>query len=177
MSTAEVARDMDVLRRAVGDDKLSFLGFSYGSALGQYYANMFPDRFRAIVVDGVINPRAWVGTAATAGQIQDDRLRSADGAYKALAEILRRCSAAGATRCAFSNKPMENFRVIAERLKNKPLTVDGERVTYAAFISMVLGALYEPTAGAEVTGLAAEVFKLTTPGYVPTKDSSPRRAT
>jgi pimeloyl-ACP methyl ester carboxylesterase len=170
MSTAEVARDMDVMRRAVGDSKLTYLGFSYGTALGQYYANMFPDRFRAIVVDGVINPRAWVGTAATAGQIQDDRLRSADGAYKALAEILRRCSAAGATRCAFSNKPMENFRVIAERLKNKPLTVDGERVTYAAFISMVLGALYEPTAGAEVTGLAAEVFKLTTPGYVPTKD-------
>ncbi|WP_304363132.1 alpha/beta fold hydrolase [Micromonospora sp. WMMA1996] len=40
-STAEVARDMDVLRRAVGDKKLSYLGFSYGTALGQYYANMF----------------------------------------------------------------------------------------------------------------------------------------
>jgi pimeloyl-ACP methyl ester carboxylesterase len=35
---------MDVLRRAVGDDKLSYLGFSYGTVLGQYYANMFPDR-------------------------------------------------------------------------------------------------------------------------------------
>ncbi|GAA0578235.1 alpha/beta hydrolase [Paractinoplanes ferrugineus] len=171
MSTAEVARDLDVMRRAVGDSKLTYLGFSYGTALGQYYANMFPDRFRAIVVDGVIDPRAWVGTASTAGRIQDDRLHSADGAYRALAEILRRCSAAGSTKCAFSAKPMENFRVLAERLKNKPLTVDGVTVTYAAFIGVVLGALYEPTAGAEVTGIAADLFELTTPGHVPGKDS------
>ncbi|MFD0539044.1 alpha/beta fold hydrolase [Actinomadura luteofluorescens] len=59
MSTAEAARDMDVLRRAVGDKKLSYLGFSYGTAIGQYYANMFPDRLRAVVVDGVINPVSW----------------------------------------------------------------------------------------------------------------------
>src|ERR1700753_485302 len=82
MSTAEVARDLDVMRRAVGDSKLTYLGFSYGTALGQYYANMFPDRFRAVVVDGVIDPKAWVGSTATSGQIQDDRLHSADGAWK-----------------------------------------------------------------------------------------------
>ncbi|GIM88433.1 alpha/beta hydrolase [Paractinoplanes toevensis] len=169
MSTAEVARDMDVMRRAVGDSKLTYLGFSYGTALGQYYANMFPDRFRAVAVDGVINPRAWVGTAKTAGQIQDDRLHSADGAYKALAEILRRCSAAGSTKCAFSASPMGNFRVIAERLKKKPLVVDDLTLTYAGFISMVLSALYQPDAGTEVTGLAAEVFALTTPGYRPSR--------
>jgi pimeloyl-ACP methyl ester carboxylesterase len=169
MSTAEVARDMEVMRRAVGDSKLSFLGFSYGTALGQYYANMFPDRFRAIAVDGVIDPQAWVGSARTEGQIQDDRLHSADGAWKALSEILRRCAAAGRTKCAFSQSPMRNFRVVAERLKRKPLTVDGQTVTYAGFIGMVMSALYAPSAGAEVTGLAAEVYQLTTPGYKPTK--------
>jgi len=95
MATAEVARDMDVLRRAVGDKRLTYLGFSYGTALGQYYANMFPDRVRAVTVDGVINPVSWVGTAATAGTIQDERLRSADGAYKALHEILVRCGKQG----------------------------------------------------------------------------------
>jgi pimeloyl-ACP methyl ester carboxylesterase len=56
MSTAEVVRDMDVLRRAVGDQKLSYLGFSYGTAIGRYYANMFPDRFRAITSTACSTP-------------------------------------------------------------------------------------------------------------------------
>ena len=168
MSTAEVARDMEVMRRAVGDHKLTYLGFSYGSALGQYYANMFPDRFRAIAVDGVIDPTAWVGSRATAGQVQDDRLRSADGAWKALQELLRRCDRAGSAKCAFAGSPLHRFRVLAERLKRRPLTVSGERITYAAFVSMTLGALYDTDAGAQVTDLAAALYRLTTPGYVPT---------
>ena len=44
MSTANVARDMDVLRQAVGDAQLSYAGVSYGTILGQTYANMFPNR-------------------------------------------------------------------------------------------------------------------------------------
>ena len=66
MSTAEVARDMDVIRRGVGDKRLSYLGFSYGSYLGQVYANLFPDRVRAVAIDGVLDPVAWAGTKATA---------------------------------------------------------------------------------------------------------------
>ena len=169
MSTAEVARDMDVMRRAVGDRKLTYLGFSYGTALGQYYANMFPDRFRAIAVDGVINPQAWVGTAATAGQVQDDRLRSADGAWKALAELLRRCGVAGKDKCAFSESPMRRFRELTERLKRSPLTVGGDTITYALFIGMVLSALYQPDAGDQVTALAAELYQMTTPGAAPSR--------
>ncbi|MCO8271296.1 alpha/beta hydrolase [Actinoplanes sp. TRM 88003] len=162
MSTAEVARDMDVIRRAVGDRKLSYLGFSYGTALGQYYANMFPDRFRAIAVDGVINPVAWVGAKSNA--VQDDRLRSADGAWRALHEILDRCNTAGATKCEFSGQAIRRFRVLTDRLKAKPLSVDGQKITYSMFVSMVLSALYDVHAGAEVTALAAAVWRLTTPG-------------
>jgi pimeloyl-ACP methyl ester carboxylesterase len=168
MSTAEVARDMDVMRRAVGDAKLTYLGFSYGTALGQYYAAMFPDRFRALAVDGVVDPKAWVGSAATAGQIQDDRLQSADGAWKALAEILRRCAAAGPAKCAFSNAPMRTFRAVAESLKAHPVTLDGDEVTYAGFIGLVLTALYEQDAGDEITDLAAKLYALTRPGAKPT---------
>ncbi len=170
MSTAEVARDMEVMRRAVGDAKLTYLGFSYGTALGQYYANMFPDRFRAIAVDGVIYPRAWVGGTSTSGQVQDDRLRSADGAWKALLEILRRCDRAGALKCAFSERPLHQFREIADRLQKKPLILGEQKVTYAAFIGMVLGSLYGSSAGAEVTGLAAQMYRLTTPGFVPSRE-------
>ncbi|MDY7083685.1 MAG: alpha/beta hydrolase [Actinomycetota bacterium] len=164
MSTAEVARDMDVMRRAVGDSKLTYLGFSYGTALGQYYANMFPDRFRAIAVDGVIDPRAWVGSRRTGGQVQDDRLRSADGAWKALQEIMRRCNAAGPARCEFSGQALRRFRIIANRLKAKPLTVGGQKITYAAFVSMALSSLYDVEAGADLTEMAAALWRLTTPG-------------
>jgi pimeloyl-ACP methyl ester carboxylesterase len=54
VGTRDVARDMDSVREAMGDDQLSFLGFSYGSAIGQVYADLFPDRIRSMVLDGIL---------------------------------------------------------------------------------------------------------------------------
>lgn len=54
VGTRDVARDMDTVRAAMGDDQLSYLGFSYGTAIGQVYADLFPDRVRAMVLDGVL---------------------------------------------------------------------------------------------------------------------------
>ncbi len=51
-----VARDMDEIRQALGAAQISYLGFSYGSALGVWYATLFPDSVRAMVVDGADNP-------------------------------------------------------------------------------------------------------------------------
>ena len=59
MSTANVARDLDLLRQAVGDEQLTYVGYSYGSYLGVTYANLFPDKVRALIVDGVLDPIAW----------------------------------------------------------------------------------------------------------------------
>ena len=127
MSTAAVARDMDVLRRAVGDKKLSYLGFSYGSYLGQVYANLFPDRVRALALDGVVDPWAWRGTKATRNVPMSDRLRSADGSYKALREVLVRCDRAGGQRCAFAlGDPVANFDLIYKRLKQHPMVMDDD---------------------------------------------------
>ena len=82
MSTANVARDLDVLRQAVGDEKLNYAGYSYGSYLGQVYANMFPGSFRALVIDGVLDPIAW---ANVGGAIPfATRLRSDAGAMASL---------------------------------------------------------------------------------------------
>jgi pimeloyl-ACP methyl ester carboxylesterase len=55
VSTADSARDMDVLRKAVGDDKLTYLGYSYGTFLGTTYAALFPNKFRALVLDGPLD--------------------------------------------------------------------------------------------------------------------------
>ena len=54
LGTRDVARDMDSVRAAMGDDQLSYLGFSYGTAIGQVYADLFPERVRSMVLDGVL---------------------------------------------------------------------------------------------------------------------------
>jgi pimeloyl-ACP methyl ester carboxylesterase len=60
VSTANVARDMDALRAAVGDQQLTYLGFSYGTFLGATYAALFPDRYRALVLDGPLDPQRYI---------------------------------------------------------------------------------------------------------------------
>ena len=57
MGTNNVVRDLDMMRQAVGDDKLTFWGASYGSRIGYVYALRYPDRLRAILLDGPIDPR------------------------------------------------------------------------------------------------------------------------
>jgi pimeloyl-ACP methyl ester carboxylesterase len=54
LGTRNVARDMDAVRAAMGDEQLGYLGFSYGSVIGQVYADEFPDRVRAMVLDGIV---------------------------------------------------------------------------------------------------------------------------
>src|SRR6185312_1470865 len=59
MATADAARDLDRLRQAVGDRTMNYYGVSYGSFLGNTYANLFPGRVRAVTIDGVLDPVAW----------------------------------------------------------------------------------------------------------------------
>ena len=56
LGTDQTIRDIDAIRAAFGDDQLSFLGFSYGTYLGQRYAEAYPERVRAMVLDGVVDP-------------------------------------------------------------------------------------------------------------------------
>ena len=182
MSTAQVARDMDVLRRAVGDRRLTYLGFSYGTYLGQVYANLFPDRFRAVAIDGVVDPVAWRGTAATASTPQTDRLRSADGAYKALHRILVLCDRAGGTRCRFaSGNPVANFDLVARRLKSRPIVVDDPiygpyTFGYGELVASTLFALYAPEGSAIIADNLTELLILTEPPATSTASSAQRAA-
>lgn len=56
INTEETARDMDVLRAALGDQKLNYLGFSYGTRLGSIYAHEFPTKIRVAALDGAVDP-------------------------------------------------------------------------------------------------------------------------
>ncbi|MGY4907753.1 alpha/beta fold hydrolase [Streptomyces sp. 900116325] len=59
VSTADTAHDLDLLRQAVGDPRLTYLGTSYGTILGATYAKPFPGKVRAMVLDSNIDPQAW----------------------------------------------------------------------------------------------------------------------
>ncbi|MGV9943405.1 alpha/beta hydrolase [Streptomyces sp. NPDC003401] len=71
IGTVDAARDMDVIRAALGDEKLNYLGFSYGTRLGAVYAAQFPHRVGRLVLDGVdtlTEPLAEQGVASARGQ-------------------------------------------------------------------------------------------------------------
>ena len=95
----------------VGDDQLTYLGFSYGSMLGQIYANLFPDRVRAVVIDGVLDPIAWsTGRGHESLTVPvTERLRSAVGARKTLGQFFQQCDLAQGD-CAFSRIPRTGTR-------------------------------------------------------------------
>jgi pimeloyl-ACP methyl ester carboxylesterase len=149
MSTANVARDLDVLRQAVGDAKLTYAGVSYGTMLGQTYANMFPNNVRAVIIDGVLDPIAWTtGAGGTGSTVPfSTRLRSDAGARDTLDEFFRLCDAGGAS-CAFAPNSAARFAALGTRLKAHPVQVtfpDGStgEVNYSNLIGMTLGAMYD----------------------------------
>jgi len=144
MSTTEDARDMDVLRRAVGDRKLTFLGVSYGSYLGLVYASMFPDRVRAMVLDGIVNARAWAGTPATAGVPQLDRVGAAAASDRVLRKLLALCQRAGRPACPFAGpgarpSTTARFARLAARLRAHPerLAAPGTRAVTFTYQNLI----------------------------------------
>ena len=58
VGTANVAKDLDAMRAALGDDKLTYLGYSYGTRIGSSYAEAYPDKVRAMILDGPVDPNA-----------------------------------------------------------------------------------------------------------------------
>ena len=59
-STANAARDMDAIRALMGDEKLNYFGFSYGTFLGATYTSLFPDNYRAMVLDGPLDAKGYI---------------------------------------------------------------------------------------------------------------------
>ncbi len=105
VGTNAVARDMDLLRRAMGEEQVSYLGYSYGTRLGAAFAGLFPDRVRAMVLDGAVDPAdhpsrpnriqadgfeaSWAAFRAGCDEDADCLLVAHGGADRALDEVLR----------------------------------------------------------------------------------------
>ncbi|GGB26804.1 proteinase [Flexivirga endophytica] len=118
VSTVEVAKDMDVLRAALGDDKLNYLGKSYGTFIGSTYADLFPKHVGRFVLDGVVPPDI-TGTQMGLGQ--------AKGFEQATRSYVRDCVASGSCPLGANvDDGMARIRSFLKQVDAKPLKVTGE---------------------------------------------------
>ena len=182
MSTADVARDLDRLRQAVGDRTLTYYGVSYGSFLGNVYANLFPNKVRAVVIDGVLDPIAW--TTGRHGQGRrvpfSTRLKSAVGAQATLQEFFRLCDA-HPENCAFAPRSAQRYASLYRTLKRNPLILpnpDGTTVEFdeSFLVANTLGPLYDSAGWPEFATFLAEVEKAAEPAELATRLSRLRNA-
>lgn len=137
LSTDAVARDLDGIRQAVGDEQITYLGFSYGTLIGSTYAQLFPSHIRAMVLDGAIDP---------ALDLEQFRAGQAKGFESALTSFLKDCAARAA--CAFheKGKTVQAFNALMASIEAKPLHAvqigDRRLVGPGIAWSAVLAALY-----------------------------------
>jgi pimeloyl-ACP methyl ester carboxylesterase len=112
VSTQDTARDMDQIRAALGEDKISYFGFSYGSQLGATYATLFPTRVRAMVIDGAADPNA--------GYVESTK-QQVVGLERGLQAMLDDC--AKKTSCAFHHdgKPGAAYDALLAKLASNPI--------------------------------------------------------
>jgi pimeloyl-ACP methyl ester carboxylesterase len=151
VSTTDDARDLDYLRRLVGDRKLSYWAVSYGTFLGQVYANMFPGRVRAMVLDGLVDPRVVIrGAAARFTNIPTFGMDRGLQAFESV------CQRAGPNRCALAGRGAVAARVagLLARLRRGPIPAPDAtppgRLTYSGLSGVLVAALTNPAAWPEL---------------------------
>jgi pimeloyl-ACP methyl ester carboxylesterase len=120
VDTPSAAKDMDMLRAVLGDEKLNYLGFSYGTDLGATYAGLFPDRAGRLVLDGAMDP-TLDAAAVSKGQ--------AVGFENALRAYVEDCQAGADCPLTGSvDEGMQQVRGVLDRALDRPYPTSGDRV-------------------------------------------------
>ncbi len=146
VSSANSARDLDLLRKAVGDKKLTYHGISYGTHLGAIYANMFPDKVRALAFDGSLD---FVGNATGHGDQGttvplDTRQDVPRGVAETFDQFLKLCAAPGA-KCAFAGGDLkQKWADLVAKVTASPVTTADGRFDRVTLISTLWDALAQP---------------------------------
>ncbi len=127
-STADTVRDLDYLREALGEPQLNYRGISYGTFIGQTYANLFPDKVRAMILDGNIDPFKYTRSVVAAMGNGD--------ADQVIQKFLQLCGKAGPKRCALAKggSPQKRFSRLVAQLKREPIPApkaDPPELTYS----------------------------------------------
>ena len=136
VDTVSAARDMDLIRAAVGDQKLSYMGDSYGTSLGLTYAHLFPTHVRALALDGVVDPKL---------SAIDLTLQQNAALQKNLDALLATCKVTPSCRFGASGDPAGRLKSLMHKLDSTPLTVGGRQLTRALAVLGVALPLYEPS--------------------------------
>ncbi|MFE6284670.1 alpha/beta hydrolase [Streptomyces sp. NPDC057877] len=136
VSTTDTARDMDLMRQALGDDRMHYFGISYGTELGGVYAHLFPDKVGRMTLDAVVDPAAdSVGHAKN----------QTTGFQRALDDYLK----------SRGEDPRQGTREIAdllERIDAEPLsTSSGRKLTQTLAVTGIVLPLYSKSSWPTLT--------------------------
>ncbi len=138
VGTEATARDLDLLRRALGDAGLTYLGFSYGTLIGAVYADLFPGRVRAMVLDGPLDPAVSI----------PERLRAqAAGFEEAFALWTADCRRSSACVRQMGDDPAATLRALLDDLERQPLAVGDRALTEGAAFIATVATMYSPRSG------------------------------
>jgi pimeloyl-ACP methyl ester carboxylesterase len=137
VGTDNVAKDLDAIRQELGDEKLTFLGYSYGTRIGATYAEQFPDKVRAMILDGAIDPNLDPTEA---------ELRQATAFQTAFNDYAADC--AKNPTCPLGTDPaksVDEYLGLVQPLVEQPAkTKDPRRLSYGDAVIATILPLYSP---------------------------------
>jgi len=135
VDTGSTVRDLDMLRAIVGDEKLNYLGYSYGTYIGARYADTFPDRVGRLVLDGAIDP------TSSEAEVVREQTRGFELALRAyVTDCLTRsdCPMSGTV-----DQAMQSWRALLDAMEAQPLAgKDGRSLSADTLLTAIILPLY-----------------------------------
>jgi pimeloyl-ACP methyl ester carboxylesterase len=135
VGTTDVARDMDILRAAVGDQRLTYMGKSYGTSISLEYLRLFPENTGRLLLDGVVDP------ALTAEELLYGQ---AEGLEVALSRFVQECVADGCAIGATEQQVRASIGAVLATTDEAPLPTSSRPLTQALAFPAVFWPLYWP---------------------------------
>lgn len=149
-STEQTANDMDAVRAAINDTQLTYLGYSYGTLLGAVYAQLYPQRVRAMVLDGAVDP------TQTSTQDAEGQARGFERAFDNFAAWCRNTPSA----CPIGSDPRGVVTAAFDRARTDPIVSGGGRTATAGWIlTGIISSLYSQSGWRQLAGALNDLRK------------------
>ena len=152
VDTMSTVRDLDMLREIVGDEKLNYLGYSYGTYIGARYADAYPERVGRLVLDGALDP------ATTEADVVREQTRGFELALRAYVSAClagKNCPLSGTV-----DEAMAQIRDMLDAVEAQPRTgSDGRTMSVGTFLTAIITPLYSQSNWAYLDRLFASVAR------------------